>query len=480
MRPFTKQYQIPIVIDTRTGSTVFTDSVNELMDLPEIQSIRTGEDRERYVCYECHQAVKLNARKNRVSRLGHTYYFKHPPGVGEGCRWKTGALTPGQIYAGVQEGIDHYQMKICLKNTLEQLSDWAVVDVDRVFIFNDDRSVRGKPDIHARYRGQDVVFEVQLRSEDPRTLTKRKRLYQEKGWPLVWLSLGECIDGGERQIQKDMAFLSRGNGFVFNEALSRQSIEDDALMFLVKVWTPVIEGYQMGHQWIVEHASYQDLQYEKGEVFLVDTNKLYDDIRETLEKGRQGDILRELKNALPMPGEAHFKELASYKWPNRVVPASAQAWLSAVYKQEFEQRAYELKVAIIRYLASDDWQKRGSMLYWAKVAGRVSNMPFGIEAGQDLRIVEAVMVILGYEVRPDYRVSDQDYPALCRGFFEGGDKPYQALCRWAINMSVFRDQMLDHRQIRQWLDDPLPEGQQRDLDVFFRWFMGCPVPPTGQ
>ncbi len=242
--------QIPIVIDTERNEPIWVASLSWIYEQHELQEIRQANIKHhRFVCQNCKQLVYLHAKRDDDSRHGHQYYFSHPEGID--CDWKSDSKSRAEIYAGVSEGDKHWQMKELLAKTLINLPNWEVVDVDTQFVFSLDKLKRAKPDLHARYFGTDVAFEIQLRSESPKVILDRQHFYQEKEWPLIWLSAeneDQILDFFDKeriavkQVQKDIAFCNRGNWFIFNKFLASQSLEKKQLTILTKVWEPSLAG----------------------------------------------------------------------------------------------------------------------------------------------------------------------------------------------------------------------------------------------
>jgi hypothetical protein len=268
--PIPSKLRIPYIVDTQRPELELIPAhiIENFYEVHELANIRFNE-KNRFLCFECREPITLHASAVRHSETSspyinyseHKYHPQHKAGYGECCVWKTGAATKGEIYKGVQEGKRHAELKRLLAETLLALSDWELVgtiaDMDRYYLIHPDKR-RGRPDVHAKYKGREVVFEIQLRSESPETIMRRKNLYKDLGKQLVWLSIENSeivsskyeFDSIEvKQVQKDIAFSNRGSWFLFDEKMAKASIECKNLQLKTMYWHPEINGTKVYYDW---------------------------------------------------------------------------------------------------------------------------------------------------------------------------------------------------------------------------------------
>ncbi|WP_190273472.1 DUF6035 family protein [Shewanella baltica] len=479
--------QIPIVIDTERNEPIWVESLSWIYEQHELQEIRQANIKHhRFVCQNCKQLVYLHAKRDDDSRHGHQYYFSHPEGIY--CDWKSDSKSRAEIYAGVSEGNKHWQMKELLAKTLMNLPNWEVIDVDTQFVFSLDKLKRAKPDLHARYFGKDVAFEIQLRSESPKVILDRQHFYQEKEWPLIWLSAeneDQILDFFDKeriavkQVQKDIAFCNRGNWFIFNAILASESLENKQLTILTKVWEPRLAGKKIYYDWCQYSVTYDQLTHHDGETFYRDFYALDRALKADLvEQGK----LRVLANIDHFKNQEYrdwsqFLVAAKICWPTLDMSSDAD-WLHSVFKEDYSRRVLQVKstvLTIIRYYSSD---MPSSYKRWEQFALKLSHLYFGFHKNMSLSVLEKIMLILGYDLSTKLGRRQKSYARAVHNFFDyEAFKPYQALCLRAIELSEHKEELLHTPNVLTRLNDPMKKSIEinSSLDDFLEWFASAPI-----
>jgi len=412
-----RNLQIPIVIDTQINEKFFSTNFNQVFELHEIQEFRSQKNFNRFVCYACRQKVIIYASADEDSQHGHRYHFQHPRGID--CEWKYDQKTKAQIYKGIKEGRLHKAMKELISNTLAPLEDWQVIDTDHHFIFSEDRTERAKPDVHAQYNGEDVAFEIQLRSEKPETIARRQGFYQAKGWKLIWVSAensdivserfsDECIE--VKQVQKDIAFSNRGNWFIFNKELSQKSIEDQNLTLSVWIWKPRIKDRVIDYGWHEKLVSFGAITFSEGQSFVVDFHAEDQKLKSTLRKKGKKDALRLLDTEKPNSWDRYIRR-AKEVWPTLEAAGEDANYLHTKFRENLNERIWILKGQIVRFFQSQQWRVFDNKDRWYEIATRVSILDFGISHTANLGVIEKILLVLGYRLSanlsPDRKCSGQ-------------------------------------------------------------------------
>ncbi|WP_257266135.1 DUF6035 family protein [Endozoicomonas sp. ONNA2] len=479
-----RRLQIPVVQDISNGEYIRASRLADLFEQHEIQTMRSGSKSGRFVCPVCSHGVYLHAVKDSHCGRGHSYHFQHPSGVD--CEWKGECKSKGEIYRGVQEGSRHQDMKLLLAETLPQLSGWAVIDVDRYFVFNQDKTLRGKPDLHAQYYGDDIVFEIQLRSETPEIIMRRKQLYADKGWRLLWISADNaslvseafsetCLE--TRQVQKDIAFSNRGNWFIFNKALAERSLAEGRLILLARHWTASVTGNRIEYGWQESLVAIDDLTFSGAEFFYKDFDQQLTEAQAELrETGRQSAL--ELIKKERFSSWDHCLTRTKSLWPSMDFLGEDGEWLNQQFREDYRDRELQMKQWIVKFLRSHNWRKHHKRQPWLEAAERLKNAPFGIQKDQPLAIFEKLLLILGYSLSPHLGPGQKKHIQSCHNFFDYESHfPYRALCEKAISISPYRDDinqdktMVKRSALRQFVP------QSSDLDALFQWFISDPALP---
>lgn len=482
-----KEPQIPIVYDTKLGISILIESLN-LNSQSKLQDIRYQALSKEFLCESCREPVRLLSRRNDYASGGHTYYFKHPAGTGLTCLWKSTNATPGEVYRGIQEGRRHIKMKLLLKDTLEQLDHWKIKDIDTEFIFSADRSKRRKPDMHAQFKGENIAIEVQLRSDNVETIVNRHKFYQDKGWCLLWLSLegSELVSEDRkedckviRQVHKDIAFLNRGNWMIFNEELSKQSIEHNQLTLLAKIWSGKIVGSGIHNYWRDEVVHYEELHHQDGELFYEDSLEVEKRLKTELAEEGYRKATALIKNS-KAPNWDSFRSSLLNVWPTWN-EWEDQYGLKEQFEERLEHRVLKVKKTIVRFFRDEDNDL--SHTKWIEMARQLEHLNFGVSKENNLEVFNKILLILGYTLSDYLGPKTRRYVQSCHLFLDV-DKhekyaKYQPLCEEAIQLSPYRDAINSDKSIikRQHQRNVIHKGVT-DIDRLFEWFTSAPVLPA--
>ncbi|SGZ04071.1 DUF6035 family protein [Moritella viscosa] len=469
---------IPLVLDNLVHQCIPTDYLHEFFTELELSHIRNQNfDDKRFVCFECKHPVKLTARKNDQVSGGHRYYFSHPSNVE--CEWKSENKSTAEIYRGVQEGIKHLQMKKLLVETLSTLANWSDVGSDDRFFFNEDHSQRRKPDVYAHYHQNKVVFEIQLRSEDPLVITGRQNFYRDLGDKLVWFSAenvdlvnddhkANCMD--VKLVQKDIAFSNNGTWYVFNELLASQSIENKKLIFLAKYFWPEVINKQIIFDWREEVIGFDQITFEDGKMIYRDSISEYNRLRIDLLSEAKKRIIDHI-NISKFRDWQSFLQRVKEVWPNLSILEDS-IWLNQIFEETFNKRQIHLKKKIISIFNKK--RDRSWTENWNKLVSATQGMGFGINRGVDLYVVEKILLILGCQLRPHLNVYQS-----CHNFHDHESfHPYYDLYLNARKASPISKKIgLKSSIISRELKVPVNIQQNNELDNFLTWFTSKPILP---
>ena len=229
-----KKRQIDIVIDLETGKEV---KAEQFFSQPEgiIFKKRTELEkaiylhRPMYVCKYCGQMVKISGKKKD---RGKARFFSHLRDSDD-CDYKTTTdRTLREInrekYARCNEGERHKFLKAEIAKYLELTNGVTDVRTENTVKGNHPILRWRRPDVIANYRGQEVVFELQLSTTFVSVIAERGLFYRLNQKYIIWVSnfdeQGEHVDLTNMMV-KDIYYNNRLNLFIFDHDAQRKSEE---------------------------------------------------------------------------------------------------------------------------------------------------------------------------------------------------------------------------------------------------------------
>lgn len=230
---------IDTVIDIETDKEIYA---NSFFAQPEgvIFKMRTELEkaiylhRPKYVCKYCGQMVKISGRK---TERGIARFFSHLRDSDD-CDYKT---TTGRTrreinrekFARCNEGERHKFLKAEIAKYLEKTEGVTDVRTENTVKGNHPILRWRRPDVIANYRGQEVVFELQLSTTFVSVIAERDMFYRLNKKHIIWVSnfdeQGEHVDLTNMMV-KDIYYNNRLNIFIFDIDAQRESEKNGELM----------------------------------------------------------------------------------------------------------------------------------------------------------------------------------------------------------------------------------------------------------
>ena len=182
-----------------------------------------------YVCKYCGQMVKISGRK---TERGKARFFSHLRDSDD-CDYKT---TTGRTrreinrekYARCNEGERHKFLKAEIAKYLEMTNGVTDVRTENTVKGNHPILRWRRPDIIASYRGQEVVFELQLSTTFVSVIAERDLFYRLNQKHIIWVfnfdEQGEHVDLTNMMVE-DIYYNNRLNLFIFDLDAQRKSEE---------------------------------------------------------------------------------------------------------------------------------------------------------------------------------------------------------------------------------------------------------------
>ena len=235
----TTKRTIDTVVDVETGKEIYA---NEFFKLPEKEIFKMRTELQKaiylrhpkYICRYCGQMVKISGRKKE---RGAAIFFSHLRDSDD-CDYKT---TTGRIkreierekYSKCNEGERHKKIKALLATCLLRTSGVTNVRTEETMPGNHPILNWRRPDVAVSYRGQEIVFELQLSSTFVSVITERDLFYRLNKKFIIWVF--NFDDQTEHvnmtnMVVKDVYYNHKLNIFIFDKAAYEESLKRGELI----------------------------------------------------------------------------------------------------------------------------------------------------------------------------------------------------------------------------------------------------------
>lgn len=161
-------------------------------------------------CIECGQ--KLNVSTSRYDHL----HYKHEPGS-TNCILKDNKLSPKEAeqinkIISAKESPRHHHLKNLIGEKLANVEgvEKDSISIDNKFIIRDGE--KRKPDVYCRYKGKDLVFEIQLSDLSLTYILNRYDFYRKNKMYLIWI-LDNFDVYNQGTLEKDIKYLAAHQNF---------------------------------------------------------------------------------------------------------------------------------------------------------------------------------------------------------------------------------------------------------------------------
>lgn len=181
----------------------------------------------KYVCKYCGQMVKISGRKNE---RGVAAFFSHLRDSDD-CDYKTtNGITKREIerkkYSKCNEGERHKRLKESLAAFLLRTSGVTNVRTENTMPGNHPILNWRRPDVAVSYRGQEIVFELQLSSTFVSVIAERDLFYRLNKKFIIWVfnfdEQSEHVNLNN-MVVKDIYYNHKLNIFIFDKAAQDES-----------------------------------------------------------------------------------------------------------------------------------------------------------------------------------------------------------------------------------------------------------------
>lgn len=203
-------------------------------------------------CRECEQNLQIS--KSRLER----HYFKHGQDS-DYCWLKETHLSESEAkkIADIICAKESDRHKF-LKHKIAELLK-LTEDIDPASVFTDDRFIydqqeKRRPDVYCRYKGHELVFEIQLSDLSYRYILDRHNFYQRKGIYLIWI-LDKFDVHGQSSMEKDIKYLNvHQNFFKLDEVAS-------TFRLVCTYKKPVVQATRVITPWQTTSVALSDIKF---------------------------------------------------------------------------------------------------------------------------------------------------------------------------------------------------------------------------
>ncbi|NQX42313.1 Competence protein CoiA-like family protein [Pedobacter steynii] len=208
---------IKLAFDQQAGIFLHADEV--FANTRDAFALREQYSRRKLLCYECDEPLFIATSK--FDRL----FFRHGPNAGN-CILKDQEFSGFELELynntlQAKESQRHHDLKNKIAELLK-ITDGVEKDsvfADTQYLFHGKEKRR--PDVYCKYKGKEMVFEIQLSALSLRYILDRRDFYRKKGIYLVWI-LDAFDVNGQTHTERDIKYLSSYQNFF---KLDEKSIE---------------------------------------------------------------------------------------------------------------------------------------------------------------------------------------------------------------------------------------------------------------
>lgn len=260
---------IEIVLNKENGSTVYADSFflkkeHEVFKFRnELQKAIKGVREPLFVCYFCGQKIKINGG-GKTKKILHFAHKKDS----DDCDIKTDNKYSKQEiervkYNGAKESPLHFETKETLKELIELNKDFSDIKVEKVVKSNTNYLEWKRPDISAKYKSLNIVFEIQLSTTFLSVIVDRECFYMDNKTFILWIFRDFVIDEfKQRFTEKDVFYSNNRNAFVLDSEAIRLSQENNDLFLLCYYQIPTIKNLKIEYNWESKYISFNQLTFD--------------------------------------------------------------------------------------------------------------------------------------------------------------------------------------------------------------------------
>ncbi len=271
---------IESILDLKTGKEIkaeefFAQPINVIFKYRAIMEEHIQKNQKRYVCYYCKQNIKIKGKIENSKKILHFAHLKDS----DECPIKTDTkLTKKEIeqikYNGVKESELHIYLKnkiaSCLLNNQKTKGEVSEIRIEEVKKGKVTPKKWKKPDVSAKFKDRDIVFELQLSTTFLSTIVERQEFYRENQTYILWIFNHFEEDEERRKFtQSDVFYSNNRNGFEFDKKAQELSEKQNDLILNCHYEKPVITEniygfWEIEYIWKQEYVSLSQLTFDEN------------------------------------------------------------------------------------------------------------------------------------------------------------------------------------------------------------------------
>jgi hypothetical protein len=245
---------IKLAFDKTSGEILEADKVfSETKESFQIRK-QFHENKLNLSCCECEQELMVSGSK--FDRL----HFKHKPGHSF-CILSDGQLTPKEqdVFTKIlknKESERHIELKNKIGNLLKDVDgvDLESIAIDNKFIIRNGEKRR--PDVFCNYKGNDIVFEIQLSELSLGYILSRYEFYKKNQMFLIWI-LDDFDIHNQGTLERDIKYLTEYENFFKLDESS------NTLKLLCEYKYPFLtDDNRLLTKWLKKPVSLSQLQFD--------------------------------------------------------------------------------------------------------------------------------------------------------------------------------------------------------------------------
>ncbi|MEP5366128.1 MAG: DUF6035 family protein [Reichenbachiella sp.] len=247
---------IKLAFDKITGEVLDADEVfKKTKDAFVVRRKFHNNELDLYCC-ECEQKLNISTSKN--DRL----HFKHNSNA-DYCILKDGKLTPEQIdlfnkilYS--KESPRHKELKQKIGDKLLYVDgvEKDSIAIDNRFILKEDG--KRKPDVYCKYKGNELVFEIQLSTLSLSYILSRYEFYKRHGIYLIWI-LDDFDLHDQKQLERDIKYLTQYENF-----FKLDENEKEFRLHCDYKYPFLTDDNQLLTKWLTKPVTLKDLNFDNN------------------------------------------------------------------------------------------------------------------------------------------------------------------------------------------------------------------------
>ncbi len=281
------------VLNIKTGDFLKADYFFSLSEETIFQGRRKLEESNQrkeklLVCPYCYQPVKIRGFVNGKK----TMHFAHLYDSGDCPIKTTNKYSKQEIermkYNGQKESEEHIKLKEFIASCLEKDERFSDLKVEKNFNSKGLSKEWKRPDVSAKFKGLDIVFEVQLSTTFLSVIVEREVFYRDNKTFIIWFfnKFNPDVDS-QKFTEKDIIYSNKNNAFLINDETIEKSEKEGKFIIKCYYQEVLIKNNAIEFKPEVKEICFDDLKfdYNNYKLFYYDPQSKYQELSYYLKQG---------------------------------------------------------------------------------------------------------------------------------------------------------------------------------------------------